>query len=351
MATRGKSVFVGATVPSLVRWGRSIHADMVYRSLVTQGPHSAAKLVRDLGFSRREVGRALQELELVGAVARAVGERGMAATWRPHPPLQVMQALKFVDKRTAALISRSSADNHVVSAALGSLADGMRHLPSRALTRARLAELNRVERHEHLAMNPEPRFDDESVRAAIPMDRDLLARGVHMRTIGLPTPQQEAPSHADRELAWLETQAERRERQAVPMKLIVIDRRIALFPVDHNNFERGYLEVSQPSVVRSLVALFEQYWSTSTTPREFDMPEIDLSDRESALIGLLAGGHTDASAARELNVSTRTVSNMLRSLMDRLAVENRFQLGLALGAMHTTPLRTARPLANDSAKD
>jgi DNA-binding CsgD family transcriptional regulator len=224
----------------------------------------------------------------------------------------------------------------------------MRHLPSRALTRARLAELNRVERHEHLAMNPEQRFDDESVRAAIPMDRDLLARGVHMRIIGLPTRLPEASSPADRELARLETQAEHRERETVPMKLIVIDRRIALFPVDHTNFERGYLEVSQPSVVRSLV---ERYWSTSTTPQEFDMPQIDLSDRESALIRLLAGGHTDASAARELNISTRTVSNMLRSLMDRLAVENRFQLGLALGAMHAAPLRAARPLANDATKD
>jgi len=53
-------------------------------------------------------------------------------------------------------------------------------------------------------------------------------------------------------------------------------------------------------------------------------------------VSLLAAGHTDAGAARRLHVSARTVSNILRSLMDRLGVNNRFQLGIAIG------LRSAR---------
>ena len=61
-------------------------------------------------------------------------------------------------------------------------------------------------------------------------------------------------------------------------------------------------------------------------------PPLRLDRREHALVALLAAGHTDASAARRLRVSARTVTNMLRSLMDRLEVNNRFQLGLALGA-------------------
>ncbi|HEX8345053.1 MAG TPA: helix-turn-helix transcriptional regulator [Actinoplanes sp.] len=61
------------------------------------------------------------------------------------------------------------------------------------------------------------------------------------------------------------------------------------------------------------------------------MPKISLSDRERELISLLAAGHTDVSAAEQLNISARSVTNILRNLMDRLGVENRFQLGLALG--------------------
>ena len=58
-----------------------------------------------------------------------------------------------------------------------------------------------------------------------------------------------------------------------------------------------------------------------------------LTAREKALVELLAAGHTDASAARRLGISPRTVSYTLQSLMDRLEVENRFQLGLALGTL------------------
>ena len=61
------------------------------------------------------------------------------------------------------------------------------------------------------------------------------------------------------------------------------------------------------------------------------MPKITLSDRERELIALLAQGYTDVGAAEQLHISPRSVTNMLRSLMDRLGVDNRFQLGLALG--------------------
>ncbi len=80
---------------------------------------------------------------------------------------------------------------------------------------------------------------------------------------------------------------------------------------------------------------------------EHGLPKITLSDRERALIALLAQGHTDVSAAEQLDISARSVTNILRTLMDRLGVDNRFQLGLALGNLrkatapspNTTPRR------------
>ncbi len=58
---------------------------------------------------------------------------------------------------------------------------------------------------------------------------------------------------------------------------------------------------------------------------------VALDAREGALVALLLAGHTDASAARRLQISPRTVTNVLRALMDRLGVNNRFQLGVAIG--------------------
>jgi DNA-binding NarL/FixJ family response regulator len=122
------------------------------------------------------------------------------------------------------------------------------------------------------------------------------------------------------------------------MKLMVIDRRVAIFPVDPNNYERGFLELTQPAVVEALVAIFERTWADAQTPQEHALSQFALTSREQTLVGLLALGHTDASAAREMAISERSVSNIVRALMDRAGVDNRFQLGLVLGSLRATPL-------------
>ncbi len=79
---------------------------------------------------------------------------------------------------------------------------------------------------------------------------------------------------------------------------------------------------------------------------ELGLPKITLSERERELIALLAEGHTDVTAAELLAISPRSVTNLLRNLMDRLGVENRFQLGLALGFLrkaHVPPPTPATP--------
>ncbi|MFI9269763.1 helix-turn-helix transcriptional regulator [Kitasatospora sp. NPDC052896] len=72
---------------------------------------------------------------------------------------------------------------------------------------------------------------------------------------------------------------------------------------------------------------------------------VTLDERQRKLISLLMAGHTDSSAAHRLGISPRTVTNILRSLMDRLGVDNRFQLGVALGAhlRLTAPKTHLRP--------
>lgn len=77
---------------------------------------------------------------------------------------------------------------------------------------------------------------------------------------------------------------------------------------------------------------------------ENGLPKITLSDRERELVALLAQGHTDVSAADQLDISARSVTNILRNLMDRLGVENRFQLGLALGNLRKATASSPAPV-------
>lgn len=329
MAATADTVAVGAPVPSLVRWGLSPDADLIYRTLVTYGSASAPELARALGVPSRRVAAALEELRARDAVRQRPDRRGGAAVWAGRPPADVLPE----QRRRRLRIGPPRPHDH--PSALPPelrwlpLGDGLRHLPTRQAARARLAQIVSAARHEHLSMNTERSYDPESTRSAAPMDRLLLDRGVRMRVLGLHSLDDD-PMRPHRPRSG-EPEPDYRQATAVPMKLMVVDRRIALFPATPDNLENGYLEVSREPVVSALTALFERHWQ-ATPPTEPVPPGVVLSPRERALIGLLARGFTDAAAARHLRISTRSVTAAMRGLMDRLDVENRFQLGLALGA-------------------
>jgi DNA-binding CsgD family transcriptional regulator len=211
----------------------------------------------------------------------------------------------------------------------GRLDEYVRYLPSREATRDRYAELLRG-RRETLTINPEQAFDAESARTGAEFDRRLIAQGTRMRILGVPPADRDTLDPEENHHPAYQT----RESLEVPLKLIVLDRAVALLPADPDCIERGYVEVGHPDVVRALADLFERRWQAADDPQVGAVSPIVLSGRERALVDLLALGHTDQTAATRLRISPRSVTNTLRHLMDRLGVDNRFQLGLALGAMH-----------------
>jgi hypothetical protein len=79
-----------APIPSLVRWGLSPDADLLYRVLVTSGPRSVGWLARDLGMPPRRVEAATEELVTAGAVERP-GAREKVV--RPVPVTDLVAAL------------------------------------------------------------------------------------------------------------------------------------------------------------------------------------------------------------------------------------------------------------------
>jgi DNA-binding CsgD family transcriptional regulator len=345
---------IGAALPSLVRWGASADADLVYRTLVTFGPRTRRGLGAELVMPVRRIDDALAELRVAGAVTVTAGERAAShrtRMWAAVPPDVVVAALRT--RRLCLADERALAESHRrvvrgLQAQLGALAlplplagpafgglldDQVRYLPSRELTRARYAELL-PGRRETLTINPEQAFDAESARTGAEFDRRLIAQGTRMRILGVP------PADGD----TLDPEETRhpayqiRESLRVPLKLIVLDRAVALLPADPERIERGYVEIGRPGVVGALADLFERHWTVAADPNVGAVTPIVLSAREQALVDLLALGHTDVTAAAHLRISARSVTNALRRLMDRLGVDNRFQLGLALGAM-----RAARP--------
>ncbi|HEX5198654.1 MAG TPA: LuxR C-terminal-related transcriptional regulator [Actinoplanes sp.] len=313
-------------IPALTRWGLSADADLVYRALVLLGPADGHRLARELGLAKARTKSALDELAAAGAIAAA------GAVWAAREPDEVARLLRRRQPPPPPAADRWR--QHVATieglAGLGPPDRHARLWPSRAATRRRVAQLAAVERHEHLTINNEPVISAESMSAAQPVDRRLAARGVRLRVIDRerPRPATAAPPVPLGPVRYV---------TAPPMKLMVFDRKVALFPADPLDLERGYVEVADESFVAALCSLFERLWAQGRDPHRQEVIPIDLSPRESALVGLLALGHTDQTAADELGLSPRTVAYTLRALMDRMGVRNRFQLALALGAAGAVP--------------
>jgi DNA-binding CsgD family transcriptional regulator len=131
---------------------------------------------------------------------------------------------------------------------------------------------------------------------------------------------------------------EHRQADALPMKLMLFDRTRALLAADPDNFDAGAVEITDPLVVDGLSLLFHRLWAEGRDPRQNGVPPIVLTPREQAIVTLLAAGHTEESAASQLGLGRRTVLYALRTLMDRLSIENRFQLAVVLGAAGAVPL-------------
>jgi DNA-binding CsgD family transcriptional regulator/sugar-specific transcriptional regulator TrmB len=141
----------------------------------------------------------------------------------------------------------------------------------------------------------------------------------------------------------------------MPPPMMVVDGTIALVPADGQTATA--LVVRNRAMARALSSLFEHVWgharaaatmpAASATPlADAQLVEREPSPAELDLLRLLGKGMTDASAARHLGVSLRTVRRMMAELMGRLDARSRFEAGIR-AAEHGW-VGAARQLANGS---
>lgn len=327
-------------MPVLTRWGLSARADLVFRALLVLGARSAPELASSLQMPGRQVLAAIDELSAAGAVQPLrEGDSPQARVWRAGEPDTVVGSLR--ERQAAVARARQRLPRHLSTVdILGTAAADLRvarPILGVPAVRARLADLVLAERHEHLAMNPEPAFTATSAKAGIPVSRAALQRGVTTWTLGVPA---EVADQSEVHTQELYTYGLRyRELAQQPIKLMIMDRTTAFFPLDPGaNFSRGVWEITCPSVVDQLVAFFLRHWSVAIEPATAAWrPPTTLTTRERAILALLAAGATDATVALTLRLSVRTIAYTIKDLMERYRVQTRFQLGLVLGTGTQAP--------------
>ncbi|UJP09414.1 LuxR C-terminal-related transcriptional regulator [Microbacterium sp. KUDC0406] len=191
----------------------------------------------------------------------------------------------------------------------------------------RLDALLRNAEREVIAFE-EPPYVTDVPRSESETEEVLLARGVSVRAVygaGV----LDVPERVDaiRRLSGLGEEA--RVAAHVPLKMMLIDRRVAVVPLTarEESTRTTAVLVWQSRLCDALVELFEATWEMASPVFADAAPVGDLSGLDSELLRLLSAGLKDETVARHLGLSERTVRRHVAELIDRLGASSRFQAG------------------------
>lgn len=126
----------------------------------------------------------------------------------------------------------------------------------------------------------------------------------------------------------------------LPHETILIDRRVMILAGRETPTGREYTVTTSQTLVHGVHSMFRALWDTAVdldTYLRGDVPHLDARAR--TILGELASGRTDESAAKRLGVSLRTYRRRVAGLMAELAADSRFQAGVRAGELGLTPGR------------
>lgn len=167
-----------------------------------------------------------------------------------------------------------------------------------------------------------------------PAQSTALSAGVRYRVV-YSTSIFEADVHLEATLDAIAQGEEARVSDLVPSRLLLGDRREALV------LSRGYPHVehlgfytTSPSLVAYLCEVFDAVWARALPVAEHRLDELSaFTPEQRDLLKYLVLGRTDASIARSLGVSTRTVQRQIQAIQHGLDARGRFQLGVRIGEL------------------
>ncbi|MER5637904.1 LuxR C-terminal-related transcriptional regulator [Kitasatospora sp. NPDC002227] len=310
-------------------------AERVYRAMLAFPGVGVAELADATLLTEHQV---RDGLDLLGDLALLRASREQTGMLRPVSEQRAMAIL--IERQAAELEARRAqleVNRNALSSRLARDARtpptgqaGIERLLGMDAVQDRLEELMTAAATEVLNILPGGPQTAASLAAARPVNQDLAARGLELRCI------YQDSMRADRlnlnYAHWLQDLGVRiRTTPLVPPRMILIDRAIAVVPIEPQDSTRGAALLREPGVLASLFALFEQTWHTATdldTPKAAEPGQDTPTPAELELLKMVASGITDQAAANRLGISLRTVRRRMEDLMNRLEATSRFEAGL-----------------------
>ncbi|MGW2088306.1 helix-turn-helix domain-containing protein [Streptomyces sp. NPDC001880] len=309
--------------------------ESVYRAVLAYPQADLAELCERLGLSEPGLRQALDRLSELALVRPAADEPRRFRAIDPEVGIQAVIARQqerlAVEQQRIERIRLAAAQLSAdfTAARISNQIEGMERLCGIDDIRERIALLVRDVSTEVMTLAPGGAQSGPSMEAAKPQDRALLERGVRMRTLYLDSVRNSTATVSYAK--WLMSLGgEVRTTPSLPIRLMVMDRRAAVVPIDERNSAAGAVVLKDSGTVTALCALFETIWKNAAplvevSPRERD--ERGLTPKEGEVLRLLGQGLTDEAVAKRLGVSPRTARRMAADLLDMLGARSRFQAG------------------------
>jgi sugar-specific transcriptional regulator TrmB/DNA-binding CsgD family transcriptional regulator len=313
-----------------MRWDNDVlglpaEESAAYRALITvpsAGPEEFAEL---LVIEAGQAAKLLAGLEAAGLAVRSLGDPGRFVATPPssalravllrrrHELQQAEAELGALDEVYRAATVRRGAGG-VVDIVDGAAA--VRELFGRLQLGAREEVLSFVKAPVAVISGSENVAEDTAVE-----------RGVRYRVLLERAMLDEEPGFFDRLEHARAAGEEVRIAETLPLKLIVVDRELALVPLHANGTgPAAALLVHESGLLHALIALFEAEWLRAS-PVVVAAEPAGLEEMDSRILSLLMTGLTDEAVAAHLGTSLRTVQRRVRHLMDLTGGRTRLQLG------------------------
>lgn len=303
---------------------------------------------RSLGFSQIDLELAQHLLLEAGLLRTTQGKSARPTTVEPAVAVARLLAMEEEDARGW------MASVHQRRTTLTALGSQMMRLQAQADTDTQVKLLTGQEaiatalngvsvtaQQEILSMHPGTPLPRTVLEGSMDRNRAALERGVIMRALHL-----EAMNKVPRARAHLEALEDSgchvRLTPALPFRLILVDGVLAYVSAPAAGEQMSALEIRGQEICWLLRQVFEHCWLNGrAVPRgESAVQEVDLSDRERAVLRMLAAGYTDESVARALGISTRTLRRMTTVILEKIGARSRFEAGVraaTLALIETTP--------------
>jgi sugar-specific transcriptional regulator TrmB/DNA-binding CsgD family transcriptional regulator len=299
--------------------------DNVYRYLVSGMPATCEEVRTAMGLRLARARAALARLEEVGFVYRLAGDPVRFAAASPgavdaaiaRKMAELRQAQESLGQIASRYRARRLAEDGTGVFEVIRGAEALREAMLDMLSSAHTEALNMVKPPVIAVHSEEHMRPGGAVRGRLIFDRDAVGDA---RTL-------------DAIRQNLDAHAEIRVHPKVPVKMLAIDRKVALVPlVQHDAGAPLGVMIGESAVLDSVLALFDFVWETAVrlhvgnidSPRPAGKSPLREADRQ--LLSLLLAGLTDEAIAAHFKISVRTVERKARALMDAAHVRTRMQL-------------------------